>query len=71
MIDYEPDKVKQIERELCGFDALNVLSNGDVELPDDELEAETYADEKPEDEVYVMDGRGDMVRLEVPDDADD
>lgn len=43
----------------------------DIELSDDELEAETYTDEKPEDEVYVMDGRGDMVMLEVPDDADD
>lgn len=43
----------------------------DIELSDDELEAETYEDEKPLDEVYVMDGRGNMVMLEVPDDGDD
>ena len=41
------------------------------ELSDDELEAESYFDENAEDEVYVMNGRGEMVKLMVPDDADD
>lgn len=42
----------------------------DVELSDDELEAEGF-EENAEDSVYVMDGKGRMVKLEVADDADD
>lgn len=35
------------------------------------FEPETYEEENPVDTVWVRDGRGQMMRLEVEDDADD
>lgn len=35
------------------------------------LEAEGYTEENPVDTVWVRDGRGKLVRLEVDDDASD
>lgn len=35
------------------------------------FEAEGYEEENPTDEIWVRDGRGRMIRLEVADDADD
>lgn len=37
----------------------------------DEFEREGYTEENPVDTVWVRDGRGRMVRLEVEDDASD
>ena len=34
-------------------------------------ENEGYTEENPVDEIYVMDGRGRMVKVEVDDDAGD
>ena len=34
-------------------------------------EVEGYTEENPVDEIYVLDGRGNMVKVEVDDDADD
>ena len=34
-------------------------------------ETEGYTEENPMDEIWVMDGKGNMVKLEVDDDADD
>ena len=34
-------------------------------------EKEGYTEENPVDEIWVMDGRGEMIKLEVDDDADD
>lgn len=34
-------------------------------------EAETYEEENPMDEIWVRDGRGKMIKLEVEDDATD
>ena len=36
-----------------------------------DYEPECYSEESPIDTVWVRDGRGKMVRLEVEDDADD
>ena len=36
-----------------------------------EFEREGYVEENPVDEIWVRDGRGRMVRLEVEDDVDD
>ena len=36
-----------------------------------EFEREGYEEENPMDEIWVRDGRGRMVRLEVEDDVDD
>lgn len=36
-----------------------------------EYESETYEEENPVDTVWVRDGRGKMIMLEVEDDADD
>lgn len=36
----------------------------------DEFEREGYVEENPVDSVWVRDGRGRLVRLEVDDDAD-
>lgn len=33
-------------------------------------ETEGYVEENPTDEIWVMDGRGNMVKLEVPDDVE-
>lgn len=35
------------------------------------LEREGYKEENPTDEIWVRDGRGKMVKLEVEDDAED
>lgn len=40
----------------------------DYEIDDSELETEGYFEESPVDTIYVLDGRGRMVKLEVPDD---
>ena len=34
------------------------------------FEREAYTEENPVDEIWVMDGRGRMIKLEVEDDAD-
>ena len=34
-------------------------------------EVEGYNEENPVDEIYVMDGRGNMMKVEVDDDAGD
>ena len=36
-----------------------------------EFEREGYEEQNPVDEIWVRDGRGRMVRLEVEDDVDD
>ena len=36
-----------------------------------DYEREGYEEELPVDEIYVMDGRGKMIKLEVEDDVDD
>jgi hypothetical protein len=36
-----------------------------------EYEPETYEEENPVDTIWVRDGRGKMIQLEVEDDADD
>ena len=36
-----------------------------------EYEAELYEEENPRDEIWVCDGRGKMIKLEVEDDATD
>ena len=36
-----------------------------------EYEAELYEEENPMDEIWVRDGRGKMIKLEVEDDATD
>lgn len=40
-------------------------------LADTELEHEGYEENNPTDEIWVRDGRGNMVKLEVEDDAGD
>lgn len=35
------------------------------------LEMEAYEEENPKDEIWVRDGRGKVIKLEVEDDADD
>ena len=36
-----------------------------------DFEREAYTEENPMDEIWVMDGRGQMVKLEVDDDVGD
>ena len=36
-----------------------------------EYESEGYIEENPTDEIWVMDGRGKMIKLEVDDDVGD
>ena len=36
-----------------------------------EYELETYEEENPVDTIWVRDGRGQMIKLEVDDDVDD
>ena len=40
-------------------------------LKDADLERECYEEESPMDEIWVRDGRGNMVKLEVEDDVGD
>ena len=42
-----------------------------VPIRDDELEREGYEEENPVDKVWVRDGRGKMIQLEVEDDVAD
>ena len=35
------------------------------------FEEELYEEENPMDEIWVRDGRGKMIKMEVEDDADD
>ena len=40
----------------------------DYEINDSELEKEGYVEESPMDCIFVLDGRGRMIKMEVPDD---
>ena len=40
-------------------------------MSNNEYEAETYEEENAVDTVWVRDGRGKMIKLEVEDDVDD
>ncbi len=44
------------------------IAMADYEVNDSELEHEGYTEEEAMDSIFVLDGRGRMVKLEVPDD---
>lgn len=48
---------------------INKQNAPEYEIDDSELEAEGFPEEPQMDTVYVLDGRGRLVSLEVPDDA--
>lgn len=47
------------------------MADENIVFNDNELEPEEYIDKNPTDEIYVLDGRGRVVKMEVEDDVSD